>query len=70
MSGEIRGSQPSTEATYETYKTRAQGQARSIEVASLNLKSIDGLHKLEGQTIDIAVTAKNNETQIRQARRR
>jgi len=50
------------EATYETYKTRAQGQARSIEVASLNLKNIDGLHKLEGQTIDIAVTAKNNET--------
>ena len=49
------------EATYETYKTRAQGQARSLEVASLNLKNIDGLHKLEGQTIDIAVTAKNNE---------
>lgn len=50
------------EATYEQYKTKAEGQARSIEVASLNLKNITGLHKLEGQTVDIAIAAKNNET--------
>ncbi len=50
------------EATYETYRTQAEGQSRSIEVASLNLKNINGLHKLEGQTVDIAIAAKSNET--------
>lgn len=50
------------EATYESWKTQAEGQSRSIEVASLNLKNIAGLHKLEGQTVDIAIAAKSNET--------
>lgn len=50
------------EATYESWKTQAQGQARSIEVASLNMKNIDSLHKLEGQAADISITAKNTET--------
>ncbi|MGB7086679.1 MAG: hypothetical protein WBD47_14070 [Phormidesmis sp.] len=50
------------EATYETYKTQAEGQSRSLEVASLNLKNINSVHKLEGQAADIAITAKNNET--------
>lgn len=50
------------EATYESWKTQADGQSRSIEVASLNLKNIAGLHKLEGQTVDIAIAAKSNET--------
>jgi len=50
------------EATYEEYKTKAEGQSRSIEVASLNLKNIAGLHKLEGQSVDIAIAAKTNET--------
>jgi hypothetical protein len=50
------------EATYEARKTQAEGQSRSIEVASLNLKNIAGLHRLEGQTIDIAIAAKSNET--------
>lgn len=50
------------EATYEAQLTQAQGQGRSIEVASQNLKNINGLHKLEGQAVDIAITAKGNET--------
>ena len=50
------------EATFEKHKTTAEGQSRSIEVASLNLKNIQGLHKLEGQTVDIAIAAKGNET--------
>jgi hypothetical protein len=50
------------EATYESLKTQAEGQSRSIEVAGLNLKNIAGLHRLEGQTIDIAIAAKSNET--------
>jgi hypothetical protein len=50
------------EATYEARKTQAEGQSRSIEVASLNLKNIAGLHKLEGQAVDIAIAAKGNET--------
>jgi hypothetical protein len=50
------------EATYEAQKTQAEGQARSLEVASLNLRNINSLHKLEGQAVDIAITAKSNET--------
>jgi hypothetical protein len=50
------------EATYEARKTQAEGQSRSIEVASLNLKNIAGLHRLEGQAIDIAIAAKSNQT--------
>ena len=50
------------EATYEAQKTQAEGQSRAIEVASINLRNINGLHKLEGQAIDIAITAKNNQT--------
>jgi hypothetical protein len=50
------------ETVYEQRKTQAEGQSRSIEVASLNLKNIAGLHKLEGQTVDIAIAAKSNET--------
>ena len=50
------------EATFENRKTTAEGQSRSIEVASLNLKNIQGLHKLEGQSVDIAIAAKGNET--------
>lgn len=50
------------EATYETNKTQAEGQSRSIEVASLNLKNIAGLHRLEGQSVDIAIAAKSNDT--------
>lgn len=50
------------EATYEAHKTQAEGQSRSIEVASLNLKNINGLHKLEGQAVDIDITAKTNQT--------
>jgi hypothetical protein len=50
------------ETVYEQRKTQAEGQSRSIEVASLNLKNIAGLHKLEGQSVDIAIAAKSNET--------
>ena len=50
------------EATHEKYKTQAEGQARSLEVASLNLKNINTLHKLEGQAAEIATTKKANET--------
>jgi hypothetical protein len=50
------------EATYEAQKTQAEGQARSLEVASLNLRNVNSLHKLEGQAVDIAITAKSNET--------
>jgi len=50
------------EATYENRKTQAEGQARSLEVASLNLRNVNSLHKLEGQTADIAITAKTTET--------
>ena len=50
------------ETTYERHKTQAEGQSRSIEVASLNLKNISGLHRLEGQSVDIAIAAKANET--------
>ena len=45
------------ETTYEQHKTQAEGQSRSIEVASLNLKNIAGLHKLEGQSVDIAIAS-------------
>jgi hypothetical protein len=50
------------EAVYESRKTKAEGQKRSIEVASLNLSNIQGLHKLEGQSIDIAIAAQTNQT--------
>jgi len=50
------------EATYEAQLTQAQGQGRSIQVASQNLKNIQGLHGLEGQSIDIAISAKANDT--------
>ena len=50
------------ETTYEQHKTQAEGQARSLEVAGLNLRNINSLHKLEGQAVDIAITAKSNET--------
>ena len=50
------------EGTYENWKTKAEGQKRSIEVASLNLSNINGLHKLEGQSVDIAISAKSNQT--------
>ena len=50
------------ETLYEQQKTQAEGQSRAIEVASLNLKNIGTLHKLEGQAVDIAITAKGNET--------
>lgn len=51
-----------SEAVYESRKTKAEGQKRSIEVASLNLSNIQGLHKLEGQSIDIAIAAQTNQT--------
>jgi len=50
------------ETTYEQHKTQAEGQSRSLEVAGLNLRNINSLHKLEGQAVDIAITAKSNET--------
>lgn len=51
------------EATYRSRKTQAEGQRRAIEVASLNLKNINDLHQLESHSIDIAISAKTNETQ-------
>ncbi|MGB3292663.1 MAG: hypothetical protein WBB01_06755 [Phormidesmis sp.] len=51
------------EATYRSRKTQAEAQRRAIEVASLNLKNINDLHRLESQSIDIAISAKTNETQ-------
>jgi len=50
------------EAVYEARKTKAEGQKRSIEVAALNLSNINGLHKLEGQAVDISITAQTNQT--------
>ncbi|MEM9090504.1 MAG: hypothetical protein AAGC93_17360 [Cyanobacteria bacterium P01_F01_bin.53] len=51
------------QATYELQKAQAEGQRRAIEVASLNLKNINGLHQLEGHSLDVAISAKTNETQ-------
>lgn len=50
------------EATHEAQLTQAQGQGRSIAVAAQNLKNIQGLHGLEGQSVDIAIAAKANDT--------
>ncbi|MGC1306460.1 MAG: hypothetical protein WA885_04465 [Phormidesmis sp.] len=51
------------EATYKAHKAQAEGQRRALEVASINLKNINDLHQLESQNIDIAISAKTNETQ-------
>jgi len=51
------------EATYKVRKEQAEGQRRAIEVASLNLKNMNDLHQLEGQKINVAISAKTNETQ-------
>lgn len=50
------------EATYRAQKAQAEAQRRAIEVASLNLKNINDLHQLERQSIDVAISTKENET--------
>ncbi|MGD1866250.1 MAG: hypothetical protein ACFB0D_17000 [Phormidesmis sp.] len=50
------------EATYAAQKAQAEAQRRAIEVASLNLQNINDLHKLERQSIDVAISTKTNET--------
>ncbi|MEM9945648.1 MAG: hypothetical protein AAF810_06245 [Cyanobacteria bacterium P01_D01_bin.36] len=50
------------EATYKAQKAQAEAQRRAIEVASLNLQNINDLHQLEQQSIDVAISVKNNET--------
>ena len=50
------------EATYAAQKAQAEAQRRAIEIASLNLQNMNNLHQLEQQNIDIAISAKNNET--------
>lgn len=54
------------EATYHSRKTQAEGQRRAIEVASLNLKNINDLHQLEGQNLEVAISAKATETRAAQ----
>ncbi|MGD1897525.1 MAG: hypothetical protein ACFB16_11315 [Phormidesmis sp.] len=54
------------EATYAAQKAQAEAQRRAIEVASLNLKNINDLHQLEHQSLDVAISAKNNETRAAQ----
>ncbi|MEL6604824.1 MAG: hypothetical protein AAFP20_16555 [Cyanobacteria bacterium J06614_10] len=50
------------EATYRAQRAQAEAQRRAIEVASLNLKNINDLHQLERQSIDVAISTKENET--------
>ena len=54
------------EATYAAQKAQAEAQRRAIEVASLNLQNINDLHELERQSIDVAISAKANETRTAQ----
>lgn len=54
------------EATYQAQKTQAEGQRRAIEVASLNLQNIKGLHQLEHQNVEVAISAKTTETRAAQ----
>ena len=54
------------EATYQAKKEQAEAQRRAIEVASLNLKNINDLHRLEQQSIDVAISTKQNETRSAQ----
>lgn len=54
------------EATYVAQKEQAEAQRRAIEVASLNLKNMNDLHRLEKQSIDVAISTKENETRSAQ----
>jgi len=54
------------EATYAAQKAQAEAQRRAIEVASLNLKNINDMHELERQSIEVAISAKTNETRSAQ----
>jgi len=50
------------EKSYAAQKAQAESQRRAIEVAKLNLQNINDMHQLERESINVAISAKENET--------